>query len=106
MRDKFLDTLGMAKKSGGLVCGAELVIASIRKGRVLLALYAEDASGGTKKKISDKCSFYNVAVASAGRPMSDLSHAAGLIRPTAVMGVTNKNFADILLNIINQPKNN
>lgn len=61
MRDlPWVSLLGLMQRARQLVTGEELVIKAIQKKRVYFVLIASDASDNTKKKISDKCSYYDI----------------------------------------------
>ena len=61
--DNVLSMLGLAKRGGNIVSGEFSVENAIRDGSAYLVVIAKDASDKTKKKFSDKCSFYNVPIA-------------------------------------------
>ena len=56
--NKILSFIGLAKRAGKIVSGEEKVISSLKTTECALVILSEDASENTKKKISDKCSFY------------------------------------------------
>lgn len=56
----WLNTLGLITRARKLVTGEELVVKAIQKKKVYLVIVSEDASHNTKKKLQDKCNFYNV----------------------------------------------
>jgi len=64
--DKFYAFLGLCMRAGKLVTGFEQSIRMIRRGSAVLVITAKDASEGTKKRISDKCAFYEVDCIYAG----------------------------------------
>ena len=57
--DRIYSLIGLAMRARKVVSGEELLEA-IRKRRVSLVIVSEDASENTKKRYSDKCSFYGV----------------------------------------------
>ena len=59
-QNKALSMLGLAMKAGKLVSGEFAVEKSIKSGKALLVLVAEDASDNTKKKFRNSCEFYEV----------------------------------------------
>ena len=61
--DNIFSMLGLAKRGGNIVSGEFSVENAIRDGSAYLVVIAKDASDKTKKKFSDKCSFYNVPIA-------------------------------------------
>ncbi|MEH6940464.1 YlxQ family RNA-binding protein [Bacillus sp. JJ722] len=52
--------LGLAYRARKVATGEELVIREVRNGKAKLVLLSSDASSNTEKKITDKCSYYNV----------------------------------------------
>ncbi|MCE7794564.1 YlxQ family RNA-binding protein [Salipaludibacillus sp. CUR1] len=61
MSDKgWRQLLGLMQRAGKLVTGEELVVKSIQNNKVHLVIVASDASDNTKKKITDKCTYYNI----------------------------------------------
>lgn len=57
---KQLNLLGLATRAGLLLSGEETVVTAIQKKQVFLVIVATDCSDNTKKKITDKCHYYNV----------------------------------------------
>lgn len=52
--------LSLCQRAGKLVTGDDTVLANVKSGSAFLVLIASDASDNTKKKFTDKCSFYGV----------------------------------------------
>ncbi|MCM3732126.1 YlxQ family RNA-binding protein [Fictibacillus nanhaiensis] len=52
--------LGIAARAGKVISGEELVVKSIQKQNAKIVLLSKDASENTKKKVTDKCLFYNI----------------------------------------------
>ena len=59
-QDKTLSLLGMAKRAGKVQSGGFLAEKSIQSRRAALVIIAEDVSGNTRKRFTDKCSSYGV----------------------------------------------
>ncbi|WP_017727353.1 YlxQ family RNA-binding protein [Halalkalibacterium ligniniphilum] len=59
---KWMSLLGLAARARQLVTGEELVIKEVRKRGLALVLLSSDASEQTKKKVLDKCGYYNIPV--------------------------------------------
>ncbi|GMB08418.1 ribosomal protein L7Ae-like RNA K-turn-binding protein [Thermolongibacillus altinsuensis] len=57
---KWASLLGLANRARKVISGEELVVKEIQRGRAKLVILSEDASDNTKKKITDKCTFYRV----------------------------------------------
>lgn len=90
-----LKSLGIGYRARLLISGEEFVIEGIRKGNVCLVLLANDASDNSKKKILDKCKYYNVE-AIMDYSSDELSKAIGK-ENRMVIGITSKKFAQSLL---------
>jgi len=59
-QEKWLALLGLANRAGRVITGEELVIKEIQRQHAKIVLIANDASDNTKKKIRDKCSYYQI----------------------------------------------
>lgn len=95
---QWFSLLGLAARARKLVTGEELVIKSIRKKDVYLVIVANDASELTKKKLQDKCNFYNVTL-KIGADRGELGSAIGK-HERVVVGVIDEGFAQKLLAIL------
>jgi len=60
LNNKALSMLSIAAKAGKVVSGSFMVETSIQKGIAYLVIIAEDASGNTRKKFVDKCTYYDI----------------------------------------------
>ncbi|WP_096435368.1 YlxQ family RNA-binding protein [Alteribacter populi] len=60
MEDRALNFLGLAYRARALVTGEDVVLQAVRKGKLRLVIMSEDASENTKKRFTDKCSYYDV----------------------------------------------
>lgn len=61
--DKLLSTLGLCVKAGKVIFGVPMVCEAMRKGgknTPVLVLEAVDTSENTHKRITDKCTYYNI----------------------------------------------
>lgn len=92
-----LSLLGLAQRAGKIASGEDLVIKAIQKRRARLVIIAEDTSETTRKKIMDKCSYYQVPVKMTGDRHS-LGNAIG--KPARVaIAVLDEGFAKKLLTL-------
>lgn len=89
-KEKLLNFLGLAMRAGKLVTGEELTINDIRSNKAKFVFVAADASDNTRKKIKDKCSYYNVSW-DESFTQAELSQAIGKIR--MVIGINDQGFA-------------
>ncbi len=100
MHDNILLTLGLAKKSRNIVSGEFSTENAIKRRKAFLVIVATDASDNTKKKFTDKCSFYNVPLFFYSDKES-IGRAIGLEMRTSV-AVTDAGFANTLIKKIKE----
>lgn len=61
MTDKsWMNLLGLMQRARKIVTGEELVVKAIQKKHVVFVIIAADASDNTKKKVTDKCRYYQI----------------------------------------------
>ena len=92
---KALSMLSIAAKAGKVASGGFMVEGAIQKGTAYLVLIAEDASGNTRKKFIDKCTYYNVPYRICANGES-LGRSIGK-QDRKVVAVTNEGLADSVL---------
>lgn len=100
MNDQYLNLLGLAFRARKIVTGEENLISHIKKHQVKLVLIANDASDNTQKKLTDKCTFYDVPY----RIVDDrtrLSAAIGKQGRVAV-GIVDEGFAQKLGELLSE----
>lgn len=89
--DKALSLLGLAARAGKIISGEEQVVKGIQRGNVLYVIIAEDASVNSRKKLTDKCIFYDI-------PFNEIfdrdkiGHAIGK-ESRVTVGVTDQGFS-------------
>jgi ribosomal protein L7Ae-like RNA K-turn-binding protein len=91
--------LGLMRRSGNLITGQEMVLSAIRNQEAKMVLLAEDIGESSKKKITDKCHFYEVPFEILGTK-AELSAAIGQER--SVIATANNGFSKGLLKKINK----
>lgn len=93
--NKVLSAIGLAARARKLLSGETMVEKGIQSGGVCLVIVAGDASDNTKKRFSDKCKYYKVkCVVYATKKLLGLYTGKEL---RAVVGITEENFADLIL---------
>lgn len=97
---KLLGLLGFAARARKLVCGTDLCRDEIRRGRIPLVLVADDASANTKKRIIDACKYYGTDMCHIPVTASELSDRIGKTGNIAVVGVTDINFVNGIVALI------
>lgn len=100
MNDKLLGLLGLAARARKITTGEELVIKDIRSGKAKLVLIASDASNNSRKKIEDKCKYYNVEYHFFGDRFT-LGHAIGKETRIAI-AIIDDGFAKKVSSLLNE----
>lgn len=92
---KLLSTLGLCARAGALVYGTDNVCDALRRGtprgRICLVIEAEDSSQNTHKKLTDKCTYYNIEHRVISASASALGAALGRAGLLAAVGITDEN---------------
>ncbi|WP_026516287.1 YlxQ family RNA-binding protein [Butyrivibrio sp. MC2021] len=92
--NKMYSLLGLCMRAGRLQSGEFSVLEAVRHKKAELVIISEDASDNTKKKFSDKCSYYNVPMIFFGNK-EELGHAIGKDVRTS-LAVLDEGFAKTL----------
>jgi len=74
--NRILGLAGLAVKAGKAACGEFAAEKLIRSGMAKIVLVASDASDNTKKKFTDKCTYYKVPIYICSTK-EKLGHATG-----------------------------
>lgn len=98
MNKQYLNILGLANAARKIVTG-ETLIKKIRAKKVSLVLIAENASENTKKKITDKCHYYDIPFYIMDEDSDVLGNAIGKENRVAI-GIADRGFAKKLIEII------
>lgn len=97
---KILQLLGMATRARMITMGEEFVVREIQAKKARLVIISNDASANTQKKITDKCTFFNVEKHVFGS-REDLGHAVGK-DARVVFAITDAGFARKLSELLNE----
>lgn len=97
--DKVLSLIGLAQRARKLVSGEYMTEAAVKDGTAELVIIASDVSENTRKKFTDKCSYYGVPVMEYS-DKETLGHAMGK-EFRASLAVTDKGFAQAILEKMN-----
>lgn len=98
--DKALSYIGICKKAGRIAVGTELTCAALKEAKIKLAVCSTDASGNTKKRVSDRCNYYGVRYAEGGFTSAELGKAVGSRGEVAAVGITDEGLANAILHSI------
>jgi ribosomal protein L7Ae-like RNA K-turn-binding protein len=97
---KWATFLGLANRARKCISGEELVIKEIQRKNAKLVLLSLDASENTKKRIQDKCKYYEVDLRSVPS-REELGNAIGK-EQRVVVAVNDQGFAAKLLQMLDQ----
>ena len=98
--------LGLAMKAGKVVIGTEQVIAYLQKRRLKLVLLSGSSSDGTKKKIRSKCEYYAVPLSELPIQTDELGSLLGKTYTPAVVGITDENFTNAIMKLLDSENAN
>ena len=93
---KFLSMLGLAKRASQVIIGTDLVTKALPSNKVKVVFYAGASSENTKKRITDKCSYYNVKCVKIDTDPVKIGKSIGKDAGVCVVGVTEQSFANQL----------
>ena len=94
--EKLLFVLGLSVKAGAVIFGVPQICEALGKKKKngkypLLVIEASDTSDNTRKRISDKCSYYNVKHVKITTSTEALAHALGKGAALAAVAITDEN---------------
>ena len=94
MKNKVINYLGFAKKSGNVMAGVNTCIFGMNKGKVKLMILAEDISENSEKKIMKEIRKHGVEFVKYGSS-EELSHAIGS-QGRSVFAICDDNFSEVI----------
>ena len=98
MNDRILSFLGLCRRAGKLVIGADITVESIENGKSQLVILAEDFSIRSSKNVLMAAEKNNVKTFTINRSKDEMSFALGKL--CGVLSVEDKGFADKLKQLI------
>ena len=90
--------LSLAKKAGKVITGEDSCVAAIQKGAARIVLLATDASANTRKKFTNKTTYYDVPIYSIFNKES-LSSFIGMSN-RATIAISCENFSKKIVEMI------
>ena len=99
MNDRLLSFLGLCKRAGYLIAGADTVVRAIRDEKALLVLIAADMSPNSTKNVQFAAGQKRVPLRTLDCSKEELSFALG--KHCGVICVTDRGFADKILEMVN-----
>ncbi|SEN57186.1 Ribosomal protein L7Ae [Amphibacillus marinus] len=96
---KYLNMIGLATRARKTTFGEEQIIKDVKRGQAKLVLIASDIGLQTSKKLTDKCTFYQVPCRKMIIDRDRLSHAVGKSGRVAV-AITDEGFAKKICSLL------
>ncbi|MBP5173482.1 MAG: ribosomal L7Ae/L30e/S12e/Gadd45 family protein [Clostridia bacterium] len=90
---RYLGTLGIAAAAGKTVAGTPRVCEALKNGKAFLVVEAEGNSEGTRKRLSDRCAFYQIRLIESDAGKDELGRAVGRPEGVAVVAVCDRGLA-------------
>lgn len=98
MNDRILSFLGICRRAGKLVIGADPSVESIQKRRAKLIIFASDFSQRSAAPVLAAADEYNIKTLTINRSKDELSFAIGKL--CGVLSIEDEGFADKLIVLI------
>lgn len=83
MKNNYLNMIGLAYRARKCSLGEETIVKDIQQKRAKLVLIASDIGPQTRKKLTDKCKYYEIPIVIAD-DKDTLSHAIGKSQRVAI----------------------
>ncbi|PAV30039.1 50S ribosomal protein L7ae [Virgibacillus profundi] len=83
MKNNYLNMIGLAYRARKCSLGEETIVKDIQQNKAKLVLLASDIGPQTRKKLTDKCKFYEVPIEIVD-DRETLSHAIGKSHRVAI----------------------
>lgn len=97
--DRLLSFLGLCKRAGCLVSGAETVTRTVREGKALLVLYAADTSENSLRSVRGAAEEKQINMRALRCSKEELSLALG--KHCGIVCITDRGFAGKILELTN-----
>lgn len=94
MNPKYLNIIGLAYRARKCTLGEDLILKDIQTNKAKLVLIAKDIGQQTRKKITNKCKYYQVSLIEAD-DRKTLAEALGKSQ-TVALAITDQGFAEKL----------
>jgi ribosomal protein L7Ae-like RNA K-turn-binding protein len=92
-----LRSLGLARRAGALVCGTPMICTALGSNKKpLIVVAANDISEGTRKKLTDKCAFYETPLLTVDASGETLATAVSKSGFLAAVAVADENLAKLV----------
>ena len=100
MNDRLLSFLGLCKRAGKLISGADTVAKAVIEKKAILVLAADDLSPNSRKEAAFIAEKHGVPLRTLTRSKEELSFALG--RRCGIVAITDSGFADKILSLLDE----
>ncbi|MCM3739008.1 YlxQ family RNA-binding protein [Oceanobacillus luteolus] len=80
----YLNLLGLAFRAGKCSTGEDAILRDVRSQKAKLVILAKDTGEQTKKKLTDKCTYYKVPYIIVDEDRETIAHAIGKSQRVAI----------------------
>ncbi len=94
---QLLPLVGLAKKAGKLSAGTPIVAEDIAKKKAVITVLSLHSADNAKKKITDKCIFYNSKIITTDATPEELARACGGSGAYAAVAIKDSGLAKLIL---------
>ncbi|MFD1850343.1 L7Ae/L30e/S12e/Gadd45 family ribosomal protein [Oceanobacillus bengalensis] len=101
MNKKYLNMIGLAYRARKCSLGEETIIKDIKMQKAKLVVIASDTGPQTKKRLTDKCKFYNIPFVMVEDDRETISNALGKSQRVAV-AILDAGFAGKIMTLIGE----
>ncbi|UFU01066.1 YlxQ family RNA-binding protein [Radiobacillus kanasensis] len=101
MSKDYLNLLGLAYRAKKCTLGEESIIRDIQRNKAKLVLLASDIGQQTRKKITDKCTYYKIPWQVVD-DRDTLSHALGKSSGRVAVAILDQGFANKLTSLLDE----
>lgn len=98
--DKIFGAMGFAAKAGKFVCGRELCIEQMKKGKAVMAFFPNDISDNAKRELSYAFDKSDIPYIAMPVTMSEMSDRLGKKSYVSCAVITERGFADIIYKLL------
>lgn len=99
-KQKIINLIGISVKARKVLTGTDCVVRALNSNKIHLVLLSSDASNNTKKKMFDKCTYYNINIDNT-LSTDDLLKATGKDN-LMVLGITDSMLALNIYNLLKE----
>ena len=94
-QEKLIGLLGLAARAGKLIYGTPMTCDALKdRKKIYYVFRAKGCSENTRKRLTDRCKYYEVPLIDVELDVSELAHKLGKSGELAVVALTDASFAE------------